>query len=519
MRSELYFRKILYLILITFLARCILAFTLDLGNDEAYYFTYALQPDWNHFDHPPLVGIFIRLFTFNLHWVNDFSMRLPAILSASVSTWLIFKCGKILKDERTGWIAAVLYNTSVYASIISGFFILPDSPQSVFWLSGIYFALKLITGIHSKKETNTLLILIGITVGLATMCKIHGVFLWFGIIMYMLIYDRSFFKNYFLYISLLITCMIISPILIWNIQNHFVTWRFNSQRVEVRHFAFNTSGFFAALGGQIAYNNPVNLIIYALALPGIRKMVHPKGAVRLLKWLSFPIILMVTGISMFRDVLPHWSGPGFTGLILLGSFVISENVGKPGGLKFKRWIAAAVVLIISFVLIGVSMVKFYPGTLGSKQVSQLGSSDVTLDMVGWHQLSRVFNEIRDDELNRGEASPTDPILVNKWFPGGHILLYVAFPSNIRVVGAGDLFDIHKFAWLNRQEGYLAKGENAYFITASNNYFDPYVVYKGQFENIKLLKQFPEYRSGVRVRTWYVYKLENALKPLGYILDK
>jgi len=42
----------------------------ELGNDEVYYYTYALQPDWNHFDHPPMVGLLIRLTTINFYWLN-----------------------------------------------------------------------------------------------------------------------------------------------------------------------------------------------------------------------------------------------------------------------------------------------------------------------------------------------------------------------------------------------------------------------------------------------------------------
>ena len=55
------------LVVVFTIIRLLIANLINLGNDEVYYFTYAVLPDWNHFDHPPLVGIFIRIFTFNLH--------------------------------------------------------------------------------------------------------------------------------------------------------------------------------------------------------------------------------------------------------------------------------------------------------------------------------------------------------------------------------------------------------------------------------------------------------------------
>lgn len=519
MLKRLYSRKLLYLIGITLIVRCLLACTINLGNDEAYYFTYALQPDWNHFDHPPLVGIFIRIFTLNLHWVNTFSMRLTAIIAAAISTWIIFQCGKLLKNERTGWIAAILYNTSIYTSTISGVFIIPDSPQTVFWLLSIFLVLKLVLDTHTKRQENIRLILLGIYIGLATMCKVHGVFLWFGIFMYMILYDRKYFRNYILYLSIIITLVIISPIFFWNLHYHFITWRFNSQRVEVHHFAINTTGFITALAGQIGYNNPINIIIYILALIGIKKVVFPGKTLHLLNWLIFPVIIVVTAISLFRNILPHWSGPGFTGLMLVAAFVLDEFLSTTKSKLYRRWLKAASALIIIFILAGIYFIRFYPGTLGSKQSAELGFGDVTLDMYGWHELKKEFSNFRNKEIDSGLMKSGDPIVTAKWFPGGHILFYVGYPLHIPVIGVGNIFDLHKFAWLNRMEGYIHTGESAWYITSSNFFIDPIKQYSGYFQQIILIKKIPQKRSGAVVRYWYIYKLKDATRPLGHILKE
>jgi len=59
------YRPLLYLILFSSLIRAFIAQFIGLGNDEVYYFTYALFPDWSHFDHPPMVGWVIQFFSFN----------------------------------------------------------------------------------------------------------------------------------------------------------------------------------------------------------------------------------------------------------------------------------------------------------------------------------------------------------------------------------------------------------------------------------------------------------------------
>ena len=103
-----------------------------------YYYTYAVQSDWNHFDHPPMVGWMIKLTTLNLHWLSALSMRIGAILCAAFATIIIFETGILLKNERAGFIAALLYSLSIYTTIIAGLFVLPDSPQLLFFTLSIY---------------------------------------------------------------------------------------------------------------------------------------------------------------------------------------------------------------------------------------------------------------------------------------------------------------------------------------------------------------------------------------------
>ena len=86
----------------------LVAGSLELGNDEVYYQTYARHLQWNYFDHPPLVALLIRLSTCNLFFHQEFFIRLGPVCCAAAGTWLIFKTGKLLQNPRTGWIAALL---------------------------------------------------------------------------------------------------------------------------------------------------------------------------------------------------------------------------------------------------------------------------------------------------------------------------------------------------------------------------------------------------------------------------
>src|SRR5450432_4434857 len=119
-----------------------------------------------------MVAVLIRIFTFNLFFQHEFFIRFGSIICAAGGTWLIFLIGKRIAQMRTGWIAALLYNTSFYASIIAGTFILPDSPQSLFWLFSMYCMILILEKPEFPKPL--LFILLGIGIGLSTMSKVHG---------------------------------------------------------------------------------------------------------------------------------------------------------------------------------------------------------------------------------------------------------------------------------------------------------------------------------------------------------
>jgi hypothetical protein len=502
------------IIAISTIVRCFIAWDIDLGNDEVYYFTYAVQPDWNHFDHPPLVGLFIRLFTFNLHFTNEFFLRLPAIIGAAVNTWLIARCGVLIKNQRTGIIAAVLYNVSVYTSIISGIFILPDSVQVVFWLAAIC---SMLVCIHATKDSERKkhILLIGIWIGLAVMCKVHGMFLWLGFLGFIFMYRRSWFANPYLYLSLLITVFIISPILFWNINNHFITWQFHSDRVSPGNLGLDFKSLLVTSAGQILYSNPVVFSIYSIALVAVVRGVWfaARTDKQLLLWCSIPIILCTTVVSLFRQTLPHWSGPGFIGIMILSAAFLDQSMAMGKFKLYKNWLNASIVTITIVIVAGLSLVHFYPATLRNETAGDLGRNDATLDIAGWDQLLPAFSKIRQDDIAQRRMSEDASMVIHKWFPGGHIYYYVAHPLKMKLIGVGEVNDLHKFYWLNSLYGPLAKNSDGYFISPSNNFTNPAGIYKDDFQSFEQAGVIPQKRNGQIVRYWYIFRLKHASQTL------
>ena len=548
-------RYLFWLILISVVIRSVIAFSVEFGNDEVYYWTYALYPDLSHFDHPPMVGLVMQLFTLNRYLHSEFFIRLAAIFFCSVNTYLIFHIGKKVKDELTGFYSALLYTASIYCFIISGTFILPDSPQLFFWLLSIYFLINSVTieapdisrnlsvieisANNEQRTTNNYFLFAGITIGLALLSKYTSAFLWFGALLYIIFYNLSWLRSRALYIAILISIILFIPVVIWNFNNHFISYSYHSGRVGDFHSPVRFDFFFQEVFGAIFYNNPFNFYLAVISIVALikgRNFIDRKYSSFLL-WVSLPLIFIVTIFSFFDKTLPHWTGPSYISLIIISAAWLSNknsqlptpNSQLPTILIFAMSFTLLTV-ILGFVQINYGIINFNKinnsnlPTPNTQLRTNLGRKDFSLDMYGWKQLEEKFsltvtkndnsfNVIRNEQRttnNEQLISPSSPIVSNQWFPAANLDYYVAAPLHKKLFAIGDLSSIHKYFWINQQRGNLQKGSDAWFITLSTEYVDPYVYFKSYYQSIIPSDTIPISRNNIIVKYAFVYKLKNYI---------
>lgn len=499
--------KIWWLIGITTLARLLLAGLVELGNDEVYYYTYAQHLQFSYFDHPPMVGLLIRLTTINLLLHSELFVRLGAIISSALCTWIIFKIGTFINNERTGWFAALLYTSSLYSSIIAGIFILPDSPQMIFWLWGIFLLFKIKKAYSEGFSASTFWMWFGIASGLCMMSKVHGIFLWIALGLYVLLIDRKWLLKKEMYMAMAIALLIISPIIIWNVQNNFITYTYHSDRIILIGGGFNSESFIRELTGSLLYNNPINFILIWISLLGIRRLNLDKSNLMLLVFCGLPLIILTLSISVFRETFPHWSGPGYTALILIAAFYLDSK--KYAVEKTIPKVIQASLVLISFVAIaGTGLINYYPGTIGTSNSINLGEGDFTLDMYGWKQAGIKMDSICNADKKNKLMEANSPILVNRWFPAAHIDFYITSVTGQTTYALGELFDLHHYQWLNSYKPSLKPRNNAYFIMPSNNYDENNLtLYKQLFDSVSVPVLIPVYRNNVICKELFVYRLK------------
>jgi 4-amino-4-deoxy-L-arabinose transferase-like glycosyltransferase len=481
---------------------------MELGNDEVYYWTYALYPDWSHFDHPLMVGLVAQLFSLNQYLTDDFFLRLGPILLSAASTWIIFSLGKKVKDSRVGLCAAFLFTGSVYCSIISGFSLTPDAPLVFFWLLAIHAMVDFLPAEPITPRARKKIIWFGLVAGLAMLSKYQGAFLWIGVFIYVAIYNRRWLREYAFYLAGLISFLFLLPVLVWNLQNNFISFTFHTNRVAPA-LEIRPDYFFTEIFGQVAYNNPVNYVLIVMALLALyrnKNFIEQKYASVLL-WITLPLWVVFTGFSIFRATLPHWTSPAFISLILIAASYWSEKGTDQKPLFF--WIKFPAFFLAVLLFAAFYLINYSPFQLGKKSsVSNFGEDDFTQDLYGWNQVGEAFKTIAYREEQAGNMQAGAGVISYKWFPGAHLDFYVARPLQRNLFLMGEMNDIHKYAWINLQRGGLLKGGDYYHIAVSNVYRDPNELFKNYFEKIEPMDTVEIKRAHKIMRYAFFYRLKN-----------
>lgn len=505
-------RNLCYLLIISILIRCFIAAFFEFGNDEVYYWTYALYPDWSHFDHPPMVGLVMQLFSLNLTFTSEFALRLSSIIFMTINTVLMYMIGKEIKDKQTGFYAALLYTASIYSFVITGIFILPDTPLVLFTLLSTLHFTK-----YFKHKGNKHIILAGLYSGLAMLSKYSGAFLWIGVGLYIILYARDELKKPSLYVSAFISLICLTPILIWNINNDFISFTFHGDRVGL-FGEFHPEYFLAELIGELGYNNPVNYILVIMTLIAIFKGKKfmadmPK---RLFLCLSLPLIILFWIFSLTKQILPHWTAPSFVLLLIPTSAYLADNnkVIKETIIIPKSIIASISVLIFTLTL-GTIEIKtgFIPLNFSerSKTIQRYGEGDFTLDMYGWRKIKPEFQVIRQKHIDNGEMKESDGMVALKWYPLANLDYYVAHPLGIDMYGFANPIDIHKYSWINKERGDLKIGEDYWFLTESFDYYEPNRYLKPYFKEIIPTDTITIERCGEPAKYVFIYMLKDLKK--------
>ena len=360
-------RNFLYFITVVAIIRLLLAPMVGLGVDEAHYVLYGLNLDLSYFDHPPLVG-WVEYISTSVFGVNEFGARVPAIVIGFFVSVFIYKLiYEINNNQKEAFVAVLALHASFLFNALF-IMLMPDTLLFLLILPIIFTVIKL-------EQTNSygMWIVLGILLGLAGLSKYTAVLFIVPIVLYFIIKKRyEFLYTPKMIPAVLVALLIILPVIIWNIQNDWISFTYQSEHV-VGAKTINWGGFFASLGAQAGAYNP---FLVPLAYFGLYKSLKSKNnTVFLTALFGLTLIVFFTYASLYKTALPHWSALFYMLFIPLGVYFM---------LSYKKYLKFAIGfgLLLSAVAYGELAFKFIP---------QKDYQSLHRDIYGWNEIIQKSN--------------------------------------------------------------------------------------------------------------------------------
>lgn len=339
---------VLLLIAGTAIVRVLFAASLGLGIDESYTVATGRQPQLSYFDHPPLAWWLAWGGARLLGTEAALAVRLPFIVLFAATTWLMFILTRLLLGERAGLWAAATLNLAPALAWTSGTWVLPDGPLNLALTAGAYCVAAAVFVDRSRGPLWWLAA--GACAGLALLSKLHGVFLFAGVGLFLATsrQHRHWLLNPWPYAGLAVALAMFMPVIIWNAQHDWVSFAFQAGRARVQQI--RPWAPLSVLAGQAAYLLPWLWLPLAAALGSALRRGPADDRRWFLACLAVgPILLFTLAAWSGNRVLPHWAMPGYLMLFPLLGAAIARGLEDARPLV-KYWLVgttASLVMIVS----------------------------------------------------------------------------------------------------------------------------------------------------------------------------
>ncbi|MCS6814805.1 MAG: glycosyltransferase family 39 protein [Cyanobacteria bacterium] len=511
-------RSAVIVLAIGFLFRLVIALLLPPGFDETYYFTYTLHPDWSYFDHPPLVALVTAIGPWLTGGqVTQFTIRIGTLLVYTGTLWWLYRAGVRLFSPQAGLLALIIATIVPIFQMVFGILVLPDVPLMFFWTAVLYWAAVEFFPPSESYQPTWRLALIGLLVGAACLGKYHGFALGAGLGAFCLFSPRhrSALVSPWLLLGAVLFVVALFPVLYWNWQHDWVSFRFQSGR------AVPTEGYrlLDALGVflvHVGYMFPtIGFALWWLIVRSVIDQVFPRSLSdqqlrlkqQLILWVSLPIALAFTLMGGYRQILPSWTMPGFYGCTLLLGYQASQWQ-QTAPKTVRRWLQGSALAVATLAVIGLLHVSF--GLFQKPRIPSIFPiwdvhSDPSTQLFDVQQLRRGILQSPFREALQDSSF----IFTNDFFVGGQLGMALA-PATDRPITCFSA-DLRGFAFWSRPDQWL--GKNALYITTERFQLKTGTAeYAPYFQSIALVGKIPMRRAGVATEVFLVYHAKTLLKP-------
>jgi 4-amino-4-deoxy-L-arabinose transferase-like glycosyltransferase/membrane-associated phospholipid phosphatase len=435
-KTESYSEALYFAILLFSLFRVYYIVTgpFDLSADEAHYWEWSRRLDLSYYSKGPMIAYLIYAGT-ALFGDNVFGVRVLAVLLSALSSVILFRLGRELYDERTGFASALLVQIVPLYSVYGIIFTI-DSPLIFFWILSLFLFWKamgyvaavpegkssvfspspppspsrgeghnssadgeggdsyilsppLRGGDEGEGENISYWVLLGLAVGLGLLSKYTMALFYLSALLFLALRrdSRKLLATKGPYVAFIVSIAVFSPVIIWNSLHGWVTLKHTAGQAHLEEgLTLSVRYFFEFLGSQLGVVTPVLLVMILIASWKLRK--EREGA--FLFWFSLPVIIFFLIKSVQGKVQANWALPGYAaGFIAFSAYYVRDITSSRKPVKFLSATAALLALAVTCVAYSPSL----PGLPAEKNPSK--------KLMGWKELgketSRLYREVSSGE--------------------------------------------------------------------------------------------------------------------------
>ncbi len=475
----------------TTVLRLVFAATAGLKSEEAYYWNCGKHTALSYLDQPPLTSWLVRFSTeFGKHM--EMWVRVPATILFVITLLFLFRTAKAMFGNRAAFLTicvACLLPCFEWPSMI----MLPDAPLLCFWSIGLYCGYKLISTENTYWWWG-----VGASAGLGLLSKYPAILIPLAPLLFALITKKRGLINKDFWISLFIAAVLFAPVIIWNYQNSWASFKYlaSGHIFEAGAIAGN---LWESLVNQLIALTPGGLILFiCLLASGLKNRADDKYLYLLCS--ALPLWILCLGAAFFGAIGINWLLPGFIApAIMAGAWMD----------KAEAWKTKKVILALVF-LPGL-MLSFLPLANALAPIPALNKFD---DFHSWDQVAR--------EVLLTQREMSNPNLTFYAGNGYQMASELAFYTNLPYMTLSDNIlgkDAKSFNYWEDPNKFI--GWDCIYVLPEDIDKDGNWVPRQDFSLAELEQHFQEvehesrltaFQAGLPLRRFKIYKCHNYSGP-------
>jgi 4-amino-4-deoxy-L-arabinose transferase-like glycosyltransferase len=412
--------------------RIVYASALDLRTDEAYYWTWSKElPQLCFLDHPPVIAWFIRFGT-AIFGDTNLGVRFAGILAMGVTQLLLADIvRRVTHNARAIMLAVLLPEAALYYGLLMAK-VAPD-------IAAIPFTVAMMWSLVRLTESNNARwwLAAGLFGGLALLSKFTVALLLPSIAAFVLVPDwrRRWLLSPYTWAAVLIAALVFSPVLIWNAQHDWASFKFQLVRATAaREVSLRTVGEYVGMQFGLVGFILLPVTLSALVLTAWRgARTREPVSILLSTAVLVPFVYFLWKSLTLRvgDTWPMFMWPiGFAAVAINSVMLVREN--RPVWLIRSAigWANAAVVSGIAIVALVFLYYLAAPWNF-------IGKADPIGGEAGYEQLAaRVDAELQKTGASWIATSDYRTYAMLRWFFNGRVPV-VQINERARFIGFRD----------------------------------------------------------------------------------